>query len=163
MGSRALLALLALLVCLVYVTHELGITPAFTAIQASLADVDDAMLRERSPIILAEPVVDTTQLARTMFRYQYLFARSSEHQAANNNNDITVVGKFAIVQADSGPQPCKVLILHPRQADAKAEVVLGPQQVMLLPRRWRYRLLAGKARVLQLCDLTSVVAAHVLH
>ena len=136
------LACVAIAVVLVYFLYSMRVNPSLEIVYSSVEDFDPVMLSDKSPILLQEQFVDANALSERLLKYAYVRKRSR----ALPPGELLRVGAswaacfFASTIPDSdAEETLGVTLAHPNSVEAVLDVVMKPDQVLLVPRFWHVK------------------------
>jgi hypothetical protein len=114
-----------------------------TILQAPAARVTAALLAERQPLVIDERVVDPTELLRTVFRWQYIWASGPDPcpapppaGAAAAAAPLESSARFTLLWFSAGAEADAGVLIQSRVADVLVRLAVG--RVLVLPPGWRY-------------------------
>ena len=115
----------------------------FRIIQTNVADLTPSVLCEKYPIYIDDRLVNTEELLMSLFRYQYLFKRSSTYTEIDSA--IKTRCKFTLIHNNNDT----VINLFIKNSYDYVQVKMYPYNLIVLPFRWEYKIDSK-------CDLTEL-------
>lgn len=160
---------LIILVIMVYLKYYLAASNDFQIIQASITKVNPKHLFEKQPIIIDEPLVNTSSLTKTLFKYLYTFKREKNTIPSN----VILQNKYKyMILSPQAHASSTVYIAHPKHSMLIKNALQKPtmthvkpliaiklkkNQCMILPLHWWYKTEHDQFQVIMMDDLLTII------
>lgn len=148
---KPLLLVVLILIIVVYTQYYLKYNTAYRIIQAPLTKIDENVLYEKYPIVVADRIVKPESLLHTLFKYKYL--TSSFGTRAGSQFPYFAVNKYTLIY--NTIEDVDINIIAPQYRNefqgfksnidlnsTQAQYVtikLKKQQIIILPAFWIYQ------------------------
>lgn len=156
-GSKALVLVLALLICFIYARYYCLPNSQFEILQLSVNNLSFEVLMEKLPIVLTEKIVNPNDLIKSAFKYLFLY--NSKSNTVQSDKWLRCNGRFLIIYNKG--EDCLVDIAHPIQENINEKrfisMALSKNQCMVLPTFWFYRHHNCNLEINQLYSISSAL------
>ena len=154
-GSKKLIILLSSLLLCIYLKYYLAPSPILQIIQTSVSQFKSALLFDKLPIVLNEPIVNPLDLIHTVFKYLYVYKK----HLTSFTKETWIKNKARYLVIYSLAPSATLGIAHPYNPQHHIQVLLEKHKCIVLPASWTYNVYANPKhfQAYELYDIISIL------